>query len=141
MLDADCVLTAMSAENDMIQGLCITHTRITTIVTEYCLHDTVSPVSGRPAMYRGRQHRTAPMASTVLSAPSGAFSVSDTVDAVSPVFDRQAECRCVRHRTAPAACAVLCAPMGAFSVSDTVDADPLVSDTEDAVWPVFDRPA
>jgi hypothetical protein len=34
MLDADCVLTAMSAENDMIQGLCVTHTRITTNDTE-----------------------------------------------------------------------------------------------------------
>ena len=71
----------------------------------------------------------------------GAFSVSNTVDAVSPVFYRLAECRGVRHCTAPTACTVLSAPLGAFSVFDTVDANPLVSDTEDAVWSVFDRQA
>jgi len=78
MLDADCVLTAMSAENDMIQGLCVTHTRITTIDTEYCTLATLSPVFDRHAESLDCHHRTAPPASTVLSAPLCAFSVSDT---------------------------------------------------------------
>jgi len=103
--------------------------------------DAVSPVFDRQAECRCVRHRTAPASCTVLCAPLGAFSVSDTMDAVSPVFDRLAEGRGVRHRTAPTACTVLYVPLGAFRVSDTVDADPLVFDTEDAVLPVFDRQA
>ena len=48
MVNADGVLASMSAENDMIQGLCVTHTNITENSTLYCLTYTLSPVSDRP---------------------------------------------------------------------------------------------
>ena len=77
------------------------------------------------------------MASTVLSAPSGAFSVSDTAGVVSPVFDRHAVCRYSQHRTAPMASTVLSAPSGAFSVSDTATANYLSHNSQKAMKQVL----
>ena len=76
------------------------------------------PVFDRHIESYSHSHRTAPAACTVLSAPVGASSVSDTGSCTVLFIVHRALYRIV-HRTAPAACTVLRAPVGASSVSDT----------------------
>ena len=78
MFNTDGVLTPVSAENDMVQGLCIAHTDVTMNCGKYCSSSILSPVFDRHIESYSHSHRTAPSACTVLSAPVGAFSVSDT---------------------------------------------------------------
>ena len=101
MVYTDSILTAMSSENYMVKGLCITHTGITNKGEIYYTNCTLSPVFDRHSEGYVRQHRTTPSACTVLCAPRARL-VSSTQSLNSRVYSE--------HRTAPSACTVLCAP-------------------------------
>lgn len=75
MVRTNSVFTPMCAEHDVIECLCVTHTKITQIFDGYC---TLSPVSDRQFAYC-HLHHTAPMACVVLRAACAASRVSDTV--------------------------------------------------------------
>ena len=125
VFDTDSALTPMSAKNNMVQSLCITHTDVTMYCAKYCSSSTLSPVSDRHIESCGHSHRTTPSACTVLSAPFGAFSVSDTgccavhrsSHRTAPVsaFSVSDTCSCTVHRSLHRT-----APVSAFSVSDTL---------------------
>ena len=73
----DGVLTPMSAENNMVKCLCVTHAMITRNSGIYCTTSTMSPVFDRHTVGYVPQHHTAPTACMVLCAPK-ARSVSPT---------------------------------------------------------------
>ena len=71
------ILTAVCAEHNMIECLCITHTIVTLIGKRYCVSYAVSPVSDR-LTDSCHIHHTASTTCVVLSATRVASRVSDT---------------------------------------------------------------
>ena len=92
VLGTDGVTAAVGAQNDMVKGLCITHTWVTMGEGRYFVTRALSPVSDR--LVEGCcVHRTAPSACTVLCAPWGACSVSDTaIQDMSHIHPEHATC-------------------------------------------------